>query len=92
MVFKATFNNITVISWWSILLMEETGISGENHLLHQMLLKLNYICLNLISLSCSKLYAGKSDVFFYFIFPTRTAIYFFLHFFLFIVKTSISKK
>jgi hypothetical protein len=24
MVFKATFNNISVISWWSVLLVEET--------------------------------------------------------------------
>jgi hypothetical protein len=26
-----TFNNISVISWWSVLLVEETGQSGENH-------------------------------------------------------------
>jgi len=25
MMFKATFNNISVISWWSVLLVEETG-------------------------------------------------------------------
>ena len=31
MVFKATFNNISVIPWWSVLLMEETGVPGENH-------------------------------------------------------------
>ena len=31
MVFNATFNNISVISWGSILLMEETGIPRENH-------------------------------------------------------------
>jgi hypothetical protein len=30
-VFKATFNNISVISWRSALLVEETGIPGENH-------------------------------------------------------------
>ena len=30
MVFNATFNNISVISWWSVLLMEETGVPGEN--------------------------------------------------------------
>ena len=30
MVFNATFNNISVISWRSVLLMEETGESGEN--------------------------------------------------------------
>jgi hypothetical protein len=30
-VFNATFNNISVISWWSVLLLEETGVVGENH-------------------------------------------------------------
>jgi hypothetical protein len=29
--FNATFNNISVISWWSGLLVEETGVPGENH-------------------------------------------------------------
>jgi len=29
--FNATFNNISVISWWSVLLVEETGVPGENH-------------------------------------------------------------
>ena len=31
MVFNATFNNISVISWQSVLLVEETGVHGENH-------------------------------------------------------------
>jgi hypothetical protein len=31
MVFNATFNNISVISWQSGFLLEETGIPGENH-------------------------------------------------------------
>ena len=31
MVFNATFNNISCISWQSVLLMEETGVPGENH-------------------------------------------------------------
>jgi hypothetical protein len=31
MVFNTTFNNIPVISWRSVLLVEETGVSGENH-------------------------------------------------------------
>ena len=31
MVFNATFNNISAISWRSVLLMEETGAPGENH-------------------------------------------------------------
>jgi len=31
MVFDATFNNISAISWWSILLVGETGVHWENH-------------------------------------------------------------
>ena len=31
-VYNTTFNNISVISWWSVLLVEETGMPGENHL------------------------------------------------------------
>jgi len=31
MVFNATFNNISSISWQSVLLVEEARISGENH-------------------------------------------------------------
>ena len=31
MVFNATFNNISVISWLSVLLVEETQVPGENH-------------------------------------------------------------
>ena len=31
MVFNATFNNISAISWRSVLLVEETGGPGENH-------------------------------------------------------------
>ena len=31
MVFNVTFSNISVISWWLVLLMEETGVPGENH-------------------------------------------------------------
>ena len=31
MVFNATFNNISVISWRSVLLVEETAIPRENH-------------------------------------------------------------
>jgi hypothetical protein len=31
MVFNATFNNFSVISCQSVLLVEETGVPGENH-------------------------------------------------------------
>jgi len=33
MVFNVTFNNISVISWRSVLLLDKTGEPGENHLL-----------------------------------------------------------
>jgi hypothetical protein len=31
MMFNATFNNISVISWRSVLLVMETAVSWENH-------------------------------------------------------------
>ena len=31
MVFNTTLNNISVISWWSVLLVDEGGVHGENH-------------------------------------------------------------
>jgi hypothetical protein len=31
MVFNNTFNNLSDISWWSVLLVEETGKPRENH-------------------------------------------------------------
>jgi hypothetical protein len=31
MMFNATFYNISVITWRSVLLVAETGIPGENH-------------------------------------------------------------
>ena len=31
MVFNTTFNNISVISWQSVFLAEETGVPGENY-------------------------------------------------------------
>ena len=32
MVLHATFNSSLVIFWWSILLVEETGVSAENQI------------------------------------------------------------
>jgi hypothetical protein len=31
MMFNATFYNISVISWRSVLLVKETGVTGQNH-------------------------------------------------------------
>jgi hypothetical protein len=28
---NATFNNISIISWWLVLLLEEFEVPGENH-------------------------------------------------------------
>jgi hypothetical protein len=46
MVFNATFNNISVISWQSVLLEEETRGPRENHrhvASHQVMLSIFYI-------------------------------------------------
>ena len=45
MVFNATFNNISVITWQSVLLMEETRVPEENHDLAQITDKLYHIML-----------------------------------------------
>ena len=45
MVFNAAFNNISVISWRSALLVEETGVPFENHQPKQVTDKLYHIVL-----------------------------------------------
>jgi hypothetical protein len=44
-VFNVTFNNISVISWRSVLLVEETGVPGETTDLPQVTDKLFHIML-----------------------------------------------
>jgi hypothetical protein len=53
MVFSATFNNMSAISWWSVLLVEETGVPGENHDLPQILDKLYQIILHRVHIVMS---------------------------------------
>ena len=46
MMLNATFNNISAISWQSVLLVEETGVPRENHLpaaSHQQTLSYNVV-------------------------------------------------
>ena len=66
MVFNTTFNNISVISWWSVSLVEETGVPGENHRpdklynlrLYSVLLTMNGLELVVIGTDCTG--SGKS--------------------------------
>ena len=43
MLFYATFNNISVVSWQSVLLVEETGVPGKTTDLPQVTDKLDHI-------------------------------------------------
>ena len=52
MVFNATFNNISVISWWSLLLVEETRVPEDKTIdLPQVTDKLYHIMLSRVHLA-----------------------------------------
>jgi hypothetical protein len=53
MVFSATFNNMSAISWLSVLMVEETGVPRENHDLPQIPDKLYQIILHRVHIVMS---------------------------------------
>jgi hypothetical protein len=64
MVFNVTFNNISAISWRSVLLVEETGGPGENHrpvASHWQTLSHNVVHLALIEIGTDCIGSCKSN-------------------------------
>jgi hypothetical protein len=62
MVFNITFNNISVISWQSVLLVEGTGVPGENNHVPQVTDKLYHMVTNTCVLSMILYQTETSEV------------------------------
>jgi hypothetical protein len=59
MVLIATFNNMSALSWLSVLMVEETGVPGENHDLPQIPDKLHQIMLHRVHIVMSGIQANN---------------------------------
>ena len=53
MMLSATFNNMSAILWWLVLMVEETGVPGENHDLPQIPDRLYQIILHQVHIDMS---------------------------------------
>jgi hypothetical protein len=61
-VVSVTFNNISVVSWWSVSFVKETGVPGENHDLPRVSDTFYHILLYRVHLAISLFYCSRHDI------------------------------